>query len=164
MKALLLLLLLSFSAMGETIIEAGPTQVGIEHFSTGWMATMTERFWCRYDLTIGYVTEQEFVASKLYTWEIRPQIFVGAERSFGNRFRFGIGPYYFQNADRVVTTNFRIGLHLEYQLTPRFSIHARHFSNAGSGDEKTFCMVDGSCRTHNWNTGQDSLLRLGYSF
>jgi len=79
--------------------------------------------------------------------------------------RLGLGPYVFQNADRVAPTMFRWGLHLEWQFSERWFLSARHWSTAGSGgygcfprdynrpDDPVFC--------GDWNTGQDSWFRIG---
>jgi len=157
------------SVKAETLAEIGPSQVA-DNLSSGVMLTLSERFNDRYDLTIGYISDQtvEFCGRPDCRWEIRPQIFAGAEllikSPWTDKLRLGLGPYYFQNPDRVGTTNFRMGLSLEYRFNRRFGFRARHFSNAGSGPDLEICRPQWGCQTNDWNTGQDSWARLVWYF
>ena len=173
------------SVKADTMIEIGPSQVGSE-MSAGVMLTLTERIAGKYDFTVGYITEQNFVSTwqgkkcKSCEWTVKEQLFAGVElvvtAPFTDKLRLGIGPYIFQRADRIGTDTFRMGLSIEYQFTDRFGLRARHFSLAGSGPEMTICRetetwtnvpcsTPGSTpRTNDWNTGQDSWLRLTWYF
>ena len=152
------------SAKSDGLLEVGPSQVG-STLSTGAMLTLSTRIQDKYDFTLGYITDQKFSRCDRpdCEWEIRPQIFFGAEylmtSPWTDKLRLGIGPYYFQNADRVGTSNFRVGLSVEYRFSERFGLRARHFSLAGSGPEMTICREQWGCMTNDWNTGQDSWLR-----
>jgi hypothetical protein len=152
-------------AEGTGQIEIGPSQVG-SNFSTGGMLTITERFQDKYDVTIGYITEQTFsVCSRPdCTWLVNEQIFVGVDylitSPWTDRLRLGLGPYYFQNADRVGTTNFRMGLSVEWRLNSRWGLRARHFSNAGSGPVLCIDRPVWGEICNDWNTGQDSWFRI----
>jgi hypothetical protein len=143
-------------------LEVGPAQVG-DNIS-GTMLTLTKRV-NDLDFTLGYITEQDFSVCDRpdCDWTVQEQIFIGAEWLVGDRLKFGIGPYYFQNRDRIATTNFRVGLSLEYRFTRRFGVRARHFSNAGTGPDLELCNETG-CYSNNWNNGQDSWLRLVWYF
>ena len=164
--ALVILLILSQHARCETLVEAGLSQVG-KDFSDGWVLTLTERFKDRYDLTIGLVTTQTWESCPRpdCVWEIQEQIFFGGEFTYPiwRGLRFGIGPYWFSNINRVSAENFRMGLRLEYRFTDRFGIRARHWSISGSGRDATVCHEWGEqkqidCFTNRWNAGQDSWL------
>ena len=157
----------SVEAAGQ--VEVGPAQIG-SNFNTGVMLTFTERVRDKYDFTLGYITEQKvsFCDRADCDWTIRSQIFFGAEylvtSPWTGKLRLGIGPYYFQNKDRVGTTNFRVGLSLEYRFNKRWGVRARHFSIAGSGPDMTICRPLYGCLTNNWNTGQDSWARVVWYF
>lgn len=169
------------SARADTIMEVGPSQVGSE-FSSGFMITITERLQDRYDFTIGYISRQEFKRCDRpdCKWEVKEQIFAGVDllipSPWTDRLRLSIGPYLFQRADRIGTDTFRMGLGIEYRISERFGIRARHFSLAGSGPEITICRerinwknvscdtVGAVSQTNDWNTGQDSWLRATWYF
>lgn len=157
------------SVKADTLTEIGPSQIA-DNFSSGVMLTLSERVNDRYDFTVGYISEQVFKACERpdCRWDIRSQIFVGTEllitSPWTDKLRLGLGPYYFQNADRVGTTNFRMGLSVEYRFNRRFGFRARHFSTAGSGPDIEICRPDFGCLTNDWNTGQDSWARLVWYF
>lgn len=159
----------STDAHADARVEIGPSQVSTT-LSAGVMLTITERIQDRYEFTLGYITSQEFntCGRPDCDWDISPQIFVGAALSvkspWTDNLRLNIGPYYFQNADRVGTSNFRIGLGIEWQFGRRWGFAAQHYSNAGSGPDLEICRPLYGCITNNWNTGQDSWLRLGWYF
>lgn len=171
-------------AKADGMIELGPSQVG-SSMSAGAMLTMTERVQDKYDFTLGYITKQKFEACDRpdCVWYIDEQIFFGVEymvtSPWTDKLRVGLGPYWFQKPDRVGTSNFRVGLNIEYRFNDRFGLRVRHFSNAGSGKNITICRdpatwrnVDESkppianpvCQTNDWNTGQDSWLRAIWYF
>ena len=158
----------------ETLVEIGTTHIANEFEITGGMATLTERFNGRYDLTGGFVTEQrfEFCDRPDCYWKVRQQLFVGAELLFtspNKNWILGTGPYWFQNPSRVVNSNFRWGIHIEWwpDFMPENMYFAiRHFSSGGSAqyrcqqrqyDDPTFGEFCGD-----WNTGLDSLFRIGF--
>lgn len=162
-------------------LDLGLSQVGSE-MSSGLMLALVERVDDKYDFTLGYITPQEFDACGRVgcRWYVDEQIFAGVELTVkkNDRLRLGIGPYFFQSADRVVSSNFRVGLSLEYRINDRFGLKVRHFSNAGTGKELTLCRdretwenvraTESSqsvyCQTNRWNTGQDSWLRVVWYF
>ena len=151
------------------LVELGPSQVG-DNLSSGAMITLTSRVDDKYDLTLGYITDQTFSVCDRpdCMWNVKAQIFFGGEylvaAPWTDKLRLGIGPYYFQRPDRIGTSNFRVGLSLEYRFNDRIGIRARHFSLAGSGPELTICREDYGCITNDWNTGQDSWLRAVWYF
>jgi hypothetical protein len=157
----------------ETIVEIGPSQVA-DNYSTGFILTITERFKDRYDITAGYISEQEveFCGRQDCKWRLREQTFIGAQLGFTDPWdkglRLGVGPYWFQNPDRVAPTSFRWGLLIEWQFSDSWSLSARHWSTAGSGREGCFYRdyEDPSSGEvcNDWNTGQDSWLRIGFRF
>ena len=142
------------SVRAETYFDAGPSQVGTE-FNTGVHLQITERLADQYDFSVGYITRQHFntCGRPDCKFSPAPQIFFGAEWSivspWTDKLRLGLGPYYFQNTNRITATHFNFGLSLEYRLNRRFGFKARHFSNAGSGSP---------------NKGQDSWFRLIWYF
>lgn len=152
------------SSRAEGQVELGAAQVGT-NFSNAAMLTLTDRINDKYDLTIGYISNQRFSVCDRpdCTWNVKTQIFVGGEylvtSPWTDKLRLGLGPYYFQRQDRIGTSNFRMGLSIEYRLNERFGLRARHFSNAGSGPNITICRDEFGCLTNDWNTGQDSWLR-----
>lgn len=169
------------TAEADTYMELGPSQVG-STLSTGAMLTISERINDKYDFTIGYITDQEFSLCSRpdCTWHTKAQIFAGAEllvkSPWTDKLRFSLGPYVFQRPDRVGTDTFRMSLKIEYRFNDRFGLSVRHFSLAGSGPEITLCRErvnwntvpndtpGAACQTNDWNTGQDSWLRLAYYF
>ena len=170
---LFLICLLWFAtAEAETLFEIGPSQVS-DSLTTGVIATVSERFKDRYDLTLGYISEQnlEFDDADRGKWVLSPQIFVCAETNFkspwSDKFRLGLGPCYFQHDDRVAPTKFRIGLKMEWRLSKRWGLSARHWSTAGTSPVGCYPLdyrkpnAPGA-RCNDWNTGQDSWLRLVY--
>ena len=170
---LVLLFVIAFvwwgSAKAAGQIEIGPSQVST-NFNTGVMVTFTERVQDKYDFTLGYITEQKvsFCDRVDCDWTINSQIFFGIEylvtSPWTDKLRLGIGPYYFQNRDRVATTNLRLGLSIEYRFNRRWGFRARHFSNAGSGSNMEICRPKFGCITNDWNTGQDSWARVVWYF
>jgi hypothetical protein len=170
-KYTVLLFLLACTTVGaETIFEVGPTQVS-SNWNTGWMITITERFKDRYDLTAGYITEQDisFCSTDPWCdWTLREQLFFGAELLFKDPWdkgiKLGIGPYLFQNPDRIAMSRFRWSLHVEWRVSERWGLSARHFSTGGTSpygcqyrrhDDPSWGEV-----CNDWNTGQDSWLRF----
>lgn len=159
------LALASVATAGETFIDVGPAHVGADYLTGVW-GQVTERFDDKYDLTIGYITEQHFNSCEGRPdceWTVQAQIFVGAQINwpvFTNRAKFGIGPYYVQNANRVTSCNFVMGLSLEYRITDNWGLNARHMSNAGTCPHKTVYNNLGIPFIVRANMGQDSWLRL----
>lgn len=150
------------SSRAEMRISIGPSQVGTE-FSTGTLLVLSQRLDNMVDLNIGYISPQHFD-----DWSVREQIFAGVEflvfDPWSRRFNLGLGPYLFQNADRIGTSRFRMGLSLGWRINNRLGLEARHYSLAGSGPEITACNDFGQCFTNDWNTGQDSWLRGVWHF
>lgn len=191
-RALLLLLLIPAIAKPEYRLEVGETSIKSQ--DTGWMVTLTDRINDRYDITLGWITDQTFqeegCTHPSCTWFLQRQLFFGGEFVFKtpvDGLRFGVGPYIFQNPDRVAPTRFRVGVHFEYRFQfwgKHLGISGRHFSTAGSGPIGKLCRREGfyetdqgffvdrndpnppgyNCKTNDWNTGQDSWLRLTYYF
>jgi hypothetical protein len=149
-------------AKSETLVEVGPAQVA-DHLTGAFVLTLTERINDRYDFTLGYISPQEF-----QDFEINEQLFFGVELNivspWSDALRLGIGPYWFQNADRVSTSNFRVGLRVEYMIGPHWGVSARHWSNAGSSPEMTICDLHDLCWTNDWNTGQDRWVGFIFRF
>lgn len=168
---LLMIFFASHETRAESIFEIGPSQVS-DNYSSGILITATERFKGKYDITGGYITEQnvKFCDRPDCRWHIREQLFVGAERMWrdpwGWNLKIGMGPYWFQNEDRVAPTHFRWGLHAEWQFRHHWGISLRHWSTAGSGGVGCFHTDYDDPETpvvcNDWNTGQDSWLRLTY--
>lgn len=159
-------------AKAEMLFEIGPSQVSTE-LSTGVIVTMSERFKNKYDITAGYISEQHlnFENVDRAKWVLRPQLLLCAERSFtsfwSDNFRLGMGPCWFQNDDRVAPTKFRWGLKAEWRLSKHWGLAMRHWSTAGTGPIKCYPLdyrqpnAPGA-RCNDWNTGQDSWLRIVY--
>lgn len=192
-KISLAVLLLAFTSVNaaETYITYGPTQIK-DRKHTGHMVTLSRRFNDTYDVTFGWVSQQNFRLDDCGTstttwcdWKIKPNLFVGVDYLFGGeKLKFGIGPAYFQNADRIVTSNFRAHLKIEYRFNSHFGLEISHHSSGGSSQERTFCRKAPNlgeyyaveiplfepypegwrCSTNDWNTGLDSFIRLQYFF
>ena len=170
MRPLALLALLSLTANAETLLEIGPSQVG-DTYSNSYILTLTERIQDKYDFTLGLIGGQEFKSCERpdCVWQLDQQIFFGAEllvNLWTDRIKFGIGPYAFARPDRVVSSFLRVGLSLEWKITERIAIRARHWSAASSGiQEIKFCNRDKTfCDRRSFNNGQDSWLRLQWRF
>jgi len=150
------------SKADELYVDVGVSQVTDE--TTGAIhLQITNRITDHIDLGIGYIGKQD-----VRGFDVQEQIYAGAEfvvkDPWWGKVRIGIGPYVFQNADRVVTSKFRMGISVEWRIMDRLGLKARHFSNAGSGTELEICRRDGRCFTNDWNTGQDSWARLVWYF
>jgi hypothetical protein len=151
------------SAKAEGLyIDVGPSQIA-GHFTDAIHLQLSNRYSKHIDLGIGYIGPQNF-----RNFDIQEQIYAGVEFVVSDpwvgKARIGFGPYVFQNADRAVTSKFRICASLEYAFTKRIGAKARHCSNAGSGTEIEICDRNGDCFTNDWNTGQDSWARLIWYF
>lgn len=157
------------SSRADPLFELGPSQVGSE-LSAGAMFTLSQRIEDKYDLTLGYITDQTFnrCGQPQCEWNVKAQIFFGGEylvtAPFSDKLKLGIGPYYFQRPDRIGTSRFRVGLSVEYRFNRRLGLRVRHFSLAGSGPPLTICREGLGCQTNDWNTGQDSWLRAVWYF
>jgi len=174
-STIILLLLTGCASTNQTLVEFGPTQISSDRH-TGEMVTITERFDRKYDVTFGWISDQEWnqCGRPDCQWYIDRQLVVGVERVFPLRFidesvRLSLGPYVFQNPDRISPTYLRAGVSLEWQITDRIGLRARHWSNAGTA--RVTCVRHSfdpykhpelfEYKTCNdWNTGQDSWLRL----
>lgn len=165
----------------ETYIEFGPSIVSNE-YSDSFTLILQERWAGKYALALGYISPQTIdTCSELpdrpdCQWLLQDQLMVGAERIITgnfdrwiwlNRVSFSVGPYWFQNANRVSSCNFNVRLALDLRLTHRWSIKASHFSNAGSckpitlvnpNDTRGFAPIP---ITFKFNVGQDAILITG---
>lgn len=164
---LFILLLLAFFAQesrAETVFEVGINNVSGE-WTTGVVA-LQERITPKYAIGLGYMQEQKIntCGRPDCGFTIQEQLFVGFERLVRwNRVTLGIGPYWFQNKNRITSCNFNARLSAEYRLSSRMSVKLSHFSNAGTCKELTVRADDGTHYTNRFNLGQDSLL-LTYRF
>ena len=173
MRSLWLLLLFSLPIHAETLIEIGPSQVG-DTYSNSYILTLTERVNDKYDFTLGMIGNQTFQMCERddCIWEVDKQIFFGADLLvkplwfWTDRIKFGIGPYAFARPDRIVSSFLRVGLSLEWAITDRIALRARHWSVASAGIQRLdFCNRDRTfCDRREFNNGQDSWLRLQWRF
>ncbi len=175
----------------ETWGELGPSIISYEH-SDSFTLLLQERWNNKYAVALGYISEQHFNTCPSLEnrpdciWDVRSQLMIGAERliqgnfdsewlGWANRLTFSIGPYWFQNTNRVTSCHFNIRLTLAIELWEGAAIKAGHFSHGGTCKEITLenpnLMVPapGSIPgrlavgvpiqiTGDWNLGQDALL------
>ena len=155
---LIAILLLAVQANAETAIEIGISNVGYRSTHSG-MLMLQERFG-KYAVGLGYISRQELNTCDRpdCQWLVREQLLFGVERLFTRKcLTFGIGPYWFQNTNRITGTHLNIRVALEVELNKHLSVKASHFSNAGSGAPQIVCEGD-RCITGAHNMGQDALL------
>ena len=159
MRYLLPLILLCGAANAETRIEVGPTLLSDE-FSSGVSVSVIERT-DKWDFGITWTSEQDVWPG----WEKRngygpahlernAGVFVQRHWTLASveevyEIKIGIGVAYWANKNRALGSNLTFPVVLEIP-TPleRWTIHFRHFSNAGSATP---------------NLGQD-MITIGYSF
>lgn len=183
----LILLLLFFywlsrkADAAETYLELGPSIVS-NQFSDSFTLILQERWAGKYALALGYISEQtidtcpELLDRPDCRWTVQEQLLVGAERIVSgnfdrwrwlNRISFSVGPYWFQNANRISSCHLNVRLALDLRLTDRWSIKASHFSNAGSCKEMTLVNPNDTRFakpipiTFRFNVGQDAILITG---
>ena len=160
------------SAKSELYIDAGPAQVTAELTGAVWVQ-LSNRITEHIDIGFGYIGKQSWnqCGAPACQWSVDEQIYFGFELVVADpwwqRMRIGFGPYYFQNADRIVTSNLRICPSFEvagWGSWSRVGFKARHCSSAGSSPEIEACNDFGQCFTNDWNTGQDSWARVVWYF
>lgn len=183
----LILLLLFFywlsreADAAETYIELGASIVSNE-YSDSFTLILQERWASKYAVAVGYINSQTIDTCPNQPdrpdckWRLQEQLLVGAERivtgnfdrwRWLNRISFSVGPYWFQNANRVSSCNFNVRLALDLRLTDRWSIKISHFSNAGSCKAITLVNPNDTRGpepvpiTFKFNVGQDALLITG---
>lgn len=134
MRYLILFLLLITPSVyaGDVIIEAGPTMLSKE-YAKGGSVVLTERFYGTFDLSIGFITEQEVTTNRGNFYALNQNIFVAGYKVFHtNRFEYAVGVAIFQNTNRALGCELTLPVYIGYKLTHRTVFKYRHFSNAGS--------------------------------
>lgn len=152
---------MSTLSFAETRLEVGPTLLSME-YSDGFSAILFERFDDKWDIGIGWISEQtmhtgdyvdipfttEIVNRTEIVHELRENIFIIGQRVFHvEYFEFGIGIAYFNNINRGLGSKMTLPLTIAFTWKD-YSIRFRHFSNGGSATP---------------NTGQD-MVTFGYTF
>jgi hypothetical protein len=151
-------------------IDAGVSQIADDVTDAPWFALTRRYAQANVDLTIGYIGPQTFTSCPREDcrFELNEQIYAGfkffAVDPWAGRCEVSVGPVYAQNADRAVASRFRMELGASCRVRGRWHIQAKHQSNAGSSGDVTACNVLGDCFTNDWNTGQDSWLRVRWDF
>jgi hypothetical protein len=174
---ILFLVFLRHEANAETNVQIGPSFVG--NRATNAATLIIQETWSnKYGLSLGYIGKQDLdtCGRPDCEWDIDEQIMFGAERivqgnfdswAWLNRASFRIGPYWFQNKNRIMSCNFNIRLALAVDITERISIVASHFSNAGSCGEISIRQTNTSQTiipmylTGSFNMGQDAIMLMG---
>lgn len=146
-----LLLTLGFCKEGradEVSMELGAAFLSGE-YSKGQVLFINERF-DRYSIGLGVISDQEVTDRSGNTYFPEENIFLQGQRhvSLSQKFGLGIGAAYFNATNRAIGSKFEFTLSIHYQLSDRFSVQIRHWSNAGSARP---------------NMGQDALT-VGYHF
>lgn len=143
----------SSSASAELRLEAGPTYLSDE-LSDGWSIVINDRITPKWDIGMGYVSEQRVLPSweedrGLPATDVGTNLFIHGQRIISyEKFELGIGVAFFQNTNRALGKDFVSSVSLGWNFSDSLSIRVRHFSNAGSGTP---------------NLGQD-LVTFGFSF
>lgn len=151
-------------------LDVGVSQIADDITDAPWVSLSRRYEQAHVDLMIGYIGPQTFQSCPRddCRFELNEQIYAGfeffVEDPWQQRCSLGVGPVYAQNADRAVASRFRMSLSIACRVTGRWSIQARHQSNAGSSPEITVLNTAGSPVTNDWNTGQDSWLRIRWDF
>lgn len=151
--AFIVLLLVGFAAdkarAGELSVEVGAGFLSAE-YSDGGAFILREKWADRYSVSLGYISEQWVVPRKEPRTYVKENAFIGVMRHVKpwGCLELGIGGAWFANTSRALGTNANFSLELACEVSPRFDVSWRHFSNAGTGTP---------------NMGQDILL-VRYNF
>lgn len=152
------LLLASGLARADLSIELGPSNVSNE-----WTDAITVVLQSRTDLWafgIIWISPQSFNTCGRIDcqWDIGSQLGVGIEHLFHwKRLTVGLGPYWFQNINRITSSHLNLRIGFEVAITDHAAIKLSHFSNAGTSGDVEVCNAV-TCVSNNWNIGQDAVL------
>ncbi len=164
----------------ETWGEIGPSIIS-NQYSNSFTLILQERWNNKYAISLGYISEQHFnTCPELANrpdciWDVRSQLMIGAERlihgnfdskwlQWMNRLTFSIGPYWFQNKNRITSCHFNIRLALDVRIADRISAKVGHFSHGGACGEITLVNPNDTRGPEpipiigDWNLGQDAIL------
>lgn len=156
------------AATGRTEMQIGATFVGNRNTRAPTLL-IQETFANKYAVSIGYIGEQKLdtCGRPDCQWTVQEQIMVGVERviypdfnkwQWLNRLSPRIGPYWFQNANRVTSCRFNMRLALGIAITDSFGVVVSHFSNAGSCPAIDLDNGAGATTDGRFNMGQDAIL------
>lgn len=134
-SAFLLLLLwgLNQEARAETSVELGGTMLSGQ-YGQGTALILSETWKDKYSIGFGYITKQEVTDRSGTTYSLRENVFVQGVRHIDitEKFNLGLGASYFNDTNRALGSQFAFSLLMRYDITDRWNINFRHYSNAGS--------------------------------
>lgn len=144
------LLLLGFckETRAETYVELGGTFASGES-SDAAALVVGERFG-NYTFSLGVMDKQSINTRTTQNIKTRQNGFFEAMRVTRpfSKLEVGLGGAYFMNTNRALSSNLNFALMVRYELSDKFSLQLRHWSNAG---------------TNTPNLGQD-MITLRYTF
>ena len=112
-------------------IEAGPAFLSGE-FSEGGLLLISDRVTPKWELSLAYVSEQHCHCAGVN--ELMENIGItGARLGQYKSLEFGIGASFWQNENRAFGEKFNVHALLGWNVSKKFAVRYRHWSNAGSG-------------------------------
>lgn len=152
--AFILILILGFAKESKADERTG-VQVEIGggflsgQYSKAGAISVQQRFDNKFSLGMGYISEQWVIPRKEPKTWMQENLWVQGQRHVDlGHFDLGIGIAYFNSTNRALGSHFVAALSVQYNVSDRWNIKLRHFSNAGSARP---------------NMGQDMIM-VGYRF
>ena len=163
-------LVLLLAGCANTRVAVGPTII-TDHHSDSATILVQKTFKEKYRATVGYISPQHIETCGSYThcvWDIDSQLLAGLEYVFqGERFSFSVGPYRFENEDRITSCRLLWRLGLEVKIYDWLSLGLSHFTNAGMCSRSSLINLNddrsgAENRLHvkKYNVGFDALLLI----
>lgn len=153
------LLIASSLSRADFVLEAGPSNVSNEW--TGSITLVLQERTDKWAFSVVWISPQSFNTCGRIDcqWDIGSQLGVGVERLFKwKRFTVGVGPYLFENTNRVTSSHLNVRIGLEFAASEHLSIKLlSHFSNADASEVIEVCNAV-TCVSNDWNIGQDAVL------
>ena len=126
-------LVLSLAGCANTRVAVGPTII-TDHHSDSATILVQKTFKEKYRATVGYISPQHIETCDLSwcVWDIDSQFLAGLEYVFqGEMFSFSVGPYVFENEDRITSCRLLWRLGPEVKINDWLSLGLSHFTNVG---------------------------------
>ncbi len=163
-------LFLLLPGCANTRVAVGPTII-TDHHSDSATILVQKTFKEKYRATVGYISPQHIETCDSHThcvWDIDSQLLAGLEYVFqGERFSFSVGPYLFENEDRITSCRLLWRLGPEIKINDWLSLGLSHFTNAGMCSRSSLINLNddrsgAQDRLHikDYNVGFDALLLI----
>jgi len=126
-------LVLSLAGCANTRVAVGPTII-TNHDTNSVTVLVQQVFKEKFRATAGYISPLHVQTCDRpdCVWDIDSQLLAGLEYVFqGKRFSFSVGPYLFENEDRITSCRLLWRLGPEVKINDWLSLGLSHFTNAG---------------------------------